>query len=422
MSADRGPQPAGAAPKPDLIIHNAAQVLTCAAGSADGVGLVSGASVAVENGKIAKIAPLPALMQAFDTRSAALLDAAGGVVLPGFVDCHTHLVFGGHRRQEYVASLAGMGKKQMQRQGIGTGLAESMRCTNEATDDELLQSSLAKLRNMLRGGTTTAEIKSGYGMETAAELRQLRTIRMLRTLQPIALKATFLGAHGWPPGTRKQDYIDLLLREMIPAVGVEQLADFCDIWCDEGYYTAGECEQVLGRALQFGMRAKIHTGAYSYIGGADVAAGLGATSADHLNFTPEPALRKLAEAGVAGVLLPGTDFCVAHPRPVDPRPMIACGLITALGTNLNPGCWIESMHTILVLACRRHGMTPEQAIVAATRHGAMALGMQDAIGSLEVGKAADLQIWNTGDYRDAVYQIDRNPVAMVIKDGKVAYS
>ena len=272
---------------------------------------------------------------------------------------------------------------------------------------------------MLRAGTTTAEVKSGYGLETETELRQLRVVRRLGDMQPISLHPTFLGAHAWPPDMKKERYLDLLVEEMIPRVAGEGLAEFCDIWCDEGYYTAAECRRVLLCAKRAGMLPKIHTGAYSYIGGADVAAELEAVSADHLNYTPEPALRRLAEAGVVGVLLPGTDFCVGHPHPFQPGPMEACGLKTALGTNLNPGCRIESMRFAMVLACRRHGMDPEAAMVGATLHAAEALALEDRVGSLEPGKAADIQIWDTADYRTAIYHIDRNPVELVIKNGDI---
>jgi imidazolonepropionase len=401
----------------DILIQNAAQVLTCAAGR--GIDLRTGESVGIKNGRIACVAPRDIVRERFDLRSTVVIEAAGKVVLPGFVDCHTHLVFGGDRIDEYAASLEGIDREEMARRGIPTGLAASMASTRAASGEELVAQSLGRLQNMIRSGTTTAEVKSGYGLNTEVELRQLRAIRLLGELQPILLCPTFLGAHAWPPGMSKAGYLDLLIGEMIPRVVAENLAKFCDIWCDEGYYTAGECGRVLRSALEAGLVPKIHAGAYSYIGGEDLAAELGAVSADHLNFTPESALRKLAGAGVVGVLLPGTDFCVNHPRPFRSGPMEDCGLKTALGTNLNPGCWIESMRTAMVLACRGHGMSPERALVAATLHAAMALALEKEIGSLEAGKAADIQIWDTADYRTAIYQIDRNPVELVLKNGEI---
>jgi len=404
-------------PALDTLISGAAQVLTCAAGS--GIGLRADVQVGVRDGRIACVDSPQAVAERFDIATAIVIDATGKTVLPGFVDCHTHLVFGGSRADEYVASLEGISKGEMARRGIKTGLAASMESTRGASDDQLAAQALDRLRNMLRNGTTTAEVKSGYGLSTEAELRQLRTVARLRKEQPITLHPTFLGAHMWPPDTSKAEYLELLISEMIPRVAEEGLAEFCDIWCDDGYYNAEECGRVLRCAQRAGMLAKLHTGAYSYIGGADLAAEIGAVSADHLNFTPPSALRKLAQAGVAGVLLPGTDFCVNHPKPFQLRPILDAGVTTALGTNLNPGCWVESMRTVMVLACRRHGMLPEQALVAATLHGAMALAVEEDTGSLEAGKNADIQIWDTSDWRTAIYRIDRNPVEMVLKGGRV---
>lgn len=394
--------------KIDCVIKGAAQVLTCG----DGLGMLHNACVGIDGGKIAYVGRECDCPPAERT-----VDAHGCCVLPGFVDCHTHLVFGGMRLEEYVASLSGMARSEMAQQGIPFGLPASMAETAAESDHQLLAGTLQKLRNMLRAGTTTAEVKSGYGLETGAELRQLRTIREAAKLQPVTLVPTFLGAHAWPPDMAKSRYLDLLVQEMIPAVAAEGIAVFCDIWCDDGYYTAAECERVLTRALEFGMQPKIHTDAYSYIGGSDLAAEMQMCSADHLNFTPKAALYKLAKAGVVGVLLPGTDFCVNHPRPFAPGPMLEAGLKTALGTNLNPGCFMESMRTVMILACRRHGMSPKTALLSATLHAAMALGMQDSIGSLTVGKQADIQIWDTHDFRTGIYMLDRNPVRMVLKQG-----
>ena len=406
----------------DLIIKNAAQVLTCAEGSPDGIGLAAGLDIGLKDGTIAGLAKSEDMAAAYDLRRAEIIDASGKTVLPGFVDCHTHLVFGGSRIDEYSASLEGLSREEMAARGIKTGLAASTESTRRATDRELTDQALARLGNMLSHGTTTAEIKSGYGLNTETELRQLRVIRQLQGLQPVTLHPTFLGGHAWPPDMDKSRYINLLLEEMIPRAAEENLAEFCDIWCDDGYYTADECRMVLTRAREFGLSPKIHTEAYSLIGGGELAAEMKMVSADHLNYAPESVLRKLAEAGVIGVLLPGTDFCVNHPRPFQYAPMRAAGLKAALATNLNPGCWIESLRTIMILACRRHGMTPAEAVVAATRHGAAALGVEHLVGSLSPGKTADLQIWDTDDYRTAFYQLDREPMLTVLKSGRTVFS
>lgn len=406
----------------DLVIRNAAQVLTCAADAPDGLGLMTDVDIGIQGGAVACLAPAEEMEAAYDLRRSKTIDAFGRTVLPGFVDSHTHLVFGGTRIDEYMASLEGLSREEMAARGIKTGLAASMAATLEASDGELTVQALTRLGRMLRHGTTTAEVKSGYGLNTETEVRQLRVIKELQGLQPIDLRPTFLGAHAWPPDMDKSRYLKLLLEEMIPRVAEENLAEFADIWCDHGYYTADECRAVLGRAREFGLRLKIHTEAYSHIGGGELAAEMKMVSADHLNFTPEPVLRRLAEAGVVGVLLPGTDFCVNHPRPFQYAPMRAAALKAALATNLNPGCWIESLRVIMILACRRHGMTPAEALVAATRHGAAALGLEDKVGRLAPGLAADIQIWETNDYRTAFYQLDRDPVVLVLKNGRPVFN
>lgn len=221
-----------------------------------------------------------------------------------------------------------------------------------------------------------------------------------------------------PPSMKKEDYIDHLTKEMIPAVSGAGLAEFCDIWCDEGHYTASECRYVLEAGRGSGLEPKIHTGAYSHIGGADLAAEMKAVSADHLNYTPRESLRRLAMAGVAGVLLPGIDFAVRHPRPFKPGPMMEEGLEFALATNCCPGCWCTSMPLILQLGCRNHGLSAEQAIRAATIGGARALRRNEKTGSLEKGKRADIQIWKVDRYEDIAYHLGSPMVDTVIQKGR----
>ena len=257
-------------------------------------------------------------------------------------------------------------------------------------------------------------------MSLAGELRQLRIGKALGERLPMDVFLTFLGAHGWPEGMSKQRYLDHLLGEMLPEAGRQGFASFCDVWCDEGYYTAAEAERILTAGQDHGLKPRIHTDAYSYIGGSDLAAALGMLSADHLNYTPPPAAAKLARANVTGVLLPGTDFSVGHARPASAALLREAGVRMALATNCNPGTWIESMQVVMMLACRLHGMKPEEAARAATVGGAAALGLADR-GVLECGRLADLQIWGTGDYRDCFYRIGGNLVTHVIKRGKVVH-
>lgn len=409
----------------DLLLHGAAQVLTCTGVSASDLGVLNNGWVAVSGERIIGVGEGKETFEVFkalesiDASPSQTLDVSGKVVAPGFVDCHTHLVFGGSRVDEYIAKLPRGDMTMLERRNIKTGLEASMDMTREATAARLFEDAKLRLNHMLLSGTTTAEIKSGYGFTTEHELRMLRVIRQLKHAQPIELHPTFLGAHGWPADMRKSDYLRLLLEEMIPEVGRSGLATACDVWCDEGYYTAAESERILSKALSMGMKPKIHTDAYSYIRGSDLAADMKMLSADHLNYTPFQAMEKLAAAGVPGVLLPGTDFNVNHPNLTDPGLMLKAGMTLALGTNLNPGNYIESMPFILILACKRHGMTPEEAIRAATRGGATALGLESDRGTIEPGKRADLQIWDTDRYENIIYRQGTNLIDAVIKNGRL---
>lgn len=410
--------------KATLILKDAAQLLTCAGSNpshlevlADGWVVITGDRIAGV-GQGAKALEVFRLASGLDFSNPEEVSLSGKVLAPGFVDCHTHLVFGGSRVDEYVAKLPRGDAESLKRRGIPTGLAASMAMTREATEEALVESAGHRLKNLMASGITTAEIKSGYGFTTEHELKQLRVIQKLKGLQPVDLHATFLGAHGWPSDMTKADYMDILLSEMIPEVGRSGLATACDVWCDDGYYTAAESEKILSRALDFGMKPKIHTDAYSLIGGSELAVEMGMLSADHLNYTTYDIMEKMAAAGIPGVLLPGTDFNVQHPVLTQPGLMLKAGMTLALATNLNPGNYVESMAWILVLACRRHGMTPEEAIRAATIGGALALGLQEDRGSIEVGKRADLQVWNTDRYENIIYRQGANLVETVIKNGQ----
>jgi len=410
--------------KATMVLRDAAQLLTCAGIDPSHLEVLADGWVVTAGDRIVGAGQGREALEAFkqisglDFSDAEEYSLAGKVLAPGFVDCHTHLVFGGSRVDEYVAKLPRGDIDSLARRGIPTGLAASMAMTREASEESLVDSAGLRLKNLMASGITTVEIKSGYGFTTAHELKQLRVVRKLNTLLPIDLHATFLGAHGWPPDMKKEDYMEILLSEMIPEIGRSGLATACDVWCDDGYYTAAESEIILRKALDFGMKPKIHTDAYSLIGGSELAIEMGMLSADHLNYTTYSIMEKMAAAGIPGVLLPGTDFNVQHPVLTQPGLMLKAGMTLALATNLNPGNYVESMAWIMVLACRRHGMTPEEAIRAATIGGAVALGLQEDRGSIEPGKRADLQIWNTDRYENIIYRQGANLVETVIKNGQ----
>ncbi len=312
--------------------------------------------------------------------------------------------------------------------GILTGIPASIQMTREASEEELFESALERINRMLAAGTTTLESKSGYGINRLDELKMLRVNKRLNDTTPVDVISTFLGAHDFPPEIdrssekERERYIKTLIHDMIPEVAQSRLAEFCDIYCDVGYYTVEESRKILQAGMDAGLKAKIHTDAYSGIGGSGLAAELGAVSADHLNYTTVEEMTALAKAGVIGVVLPALDFAVAHPKRFEPRAMIDRGMTLALGTNLNPANWTESMQFVLVLACRNHGMSLEEAMLAATLGAAKALSRDKEIGSLSPGKLADIQLWDLPSLEDVIYRLGSNCVETVIKRGRVCFS
>jgi imidazolonepropionase len=250
-------------------------------------------------------------------------------------------------------------------------------------------------------------------------MKMLDVNRRLQEMQPVDIISTFLGAHEFPPDVPRARYIDSVIHEMIPRVAAEGLATFCDVYCDDGYYTVEESRRILEAGRAAGLGLKIHTDAYSDIGGADLAAELGVVSADHLNYTSRDAMRRLAAAGVTGVVMPLLDFAVRHPRPFDAAALFDSRLTLALATDLCPGCWAESMQLVMAYACRQYGFSPEEALLAATVGGATALGLQADRGALQAGMRADLQIWNLPTVEDVIYRLGHNAVETVIAGGRV---
>ena len=404
----------------NYLIKNAKQILTMQGRQTGDIGILDNASLYMEDGIIVCMGSNQQVQEYLGCQPPdqyITFDATGKTVLPGFVDCHTHVVFGGSRVLEYVASITG-NRDKLNQLGLKTGIYATIDMTNNMTVDELMQQSAVRVKRMIESGSTTIESKSGYTLNTEGELQMLRANRKLERLFPVDMPSTFLGAHGWPRDKNKRDYINQLVEEMMPRVQDEGLAEFCDIWCDEGYYTAEESEEILIAGVDYGLRPRIHTDAYSYIGGSDLAAQMGMSSADHLNYTPISTLKKLSEKNVVGVILPAIEFAVAHPVPAKVRPMLEEGMTIALATNCCPGAWVDSMQFVLILACRQYGMTPEEALYGATAAGAKALQMDDR-GILAPGKKADLQIWDVDTYEDIFYKYTLNPVACIFKNGEL---
>ncbi|MFZ4616078.1 MAG: imidazolonepropionase [Rectinemataceae bacterium] len=416
-------------PKPriDLLISGAGEVLTCVSAAGNPLGRKAGVVVAVAGEHIAAIAPYAELECNWDLSGARVLDARGGILAPGFIDCHTHLVFGGSRASEYAARMTRTAA-EVKAMGIPTGIQATVSMTRAASRSELAFNARMILERMFRAGTTTLESKSGYGLSVQKEMELLEVNRDLDVSGPVDIVSTLLGAHDFPQDQGRSEYIDSIINDMIPqaaataaspaAGGRSGLATFCDVYCDEGYYTAEESRRILKAGLRHGLRAKIHVDAYANVGGSKVAAELRAVSADHLNYTSRAEMAAYAKAGTVGVLMPGLDFAVRHPHPYDVRAMIEEGMILALATDFCPACWMESMQTVMQLACRVSGLSPEEALLAATAGAARALALEDR-GRLEPGMLADLQLWDIPCYEDIVYRLGNNAVSLAVKRGRV---
>lgn len=402
---------------PITLITGAAQVATCAGDH--GVGLIEHGVVAIEGETIFAVGSHTDVMRQLTGRCVLQVDAAGGTVIPGYVDCHTHLVFAGDRSQEYFARARGMRETDMQAAGIPFDVPASVAVNRGLSVDELVNASLPRLRRMLESGTTTLETKSGYGLTPDSDIRALRAARRLAELLPVEIVSSYLGAHALPPGATKERFLEEILNEGLPRVRSEGLAEFCDVYCDPNVFDLKETERVLRCAHDLGFKLKLHVDAKNNIGGTRLAAEMGAVSCDHVNHTNEADFRALADAGTVAVTFPGFDFIVNHASPTDIRAVRNSGVTLALGTDLCPVCWLESMQVAAALGCRINRMTPEESLRGATIHAAAAIGLDERIGSLEPGKQADIVILAVSSFEQAAFRFATNSVAKVIKKGRV---
>ena len=394
-----------------VVVRGIGELVTCdpARGAAPGV-VVGGALVATDGilSFVGAEADLPELA------GAMVIEVGGAAVLPGFVDAHTHAVWMGDRAGEYAARAAGAGYEEIAAQG--GGIRSTVRLTAAAGVDQLVAAARPRLQQMLRSGTTTAEVKSGYGLALAAELRQLQAVRRLGSESGLPeLQPTYLALHAAPPGDRAA-FIDAAIEEGIPAV--RGLARFADCFCETGAYSVYECERFLTAASAAGLLLKIHTEQLTHTGGAALAARLGAVSADHLERATDDDLRALAAAEVTGVILPGASLTLGGPPPPGRR-LLDSGATVAIATDCNPGTSnTESMPLMVSLAVALAGLTPAEAVVAATAGGAAALRMQDR-GMLRVGARCDLAVLSSGQWLDVAYHLGGDVVAATIRAGEV---
>lgn len=341
-------------------------------------------------------------------------DCEGRAVIPGFVDAHTHLVFAGDRSDEFARRLAGESYADIA--AAGGGILATVASTRDATDDQLFQLAAARVWQMIRTGTTTLEIKSGYGLDRATELRQLEVARRIGEKLPVTVKTTFLGAHSIPSEHRtdRQGYVDFLVEDMLPAAAPH--ADYCDVFVEEGVFTVDEARRIFERGAELGLGARVHAEQLSHTGGAQLAAEIGAVSADHLDHATEDDARALAASGVAAVLVPGASYTLRSGH-APARSLLEAGCIVALATDCNPGTsFFESMAPILSLAVVQMGLTVEQAITAATLGGARSLGFSDR-GYIAPGAVGDIVVLNAPSAAHLAYRPGANLVRQTFKSG-----
>ncbi|MEK6325531.1 MAG: imidazolonepropionase [Acidobacteriota bacterium] len=352
--------------------------------------------------------------------NALRIDARHSVVMPGFVDAHTHPVFAGTREDEYEKRVSGLTYQQIASQG--GGIRSTVRKTREASEDELFEMALPRVRWLLEHGTTTIEAKSGYGLTVDDEVKILRVIQRLNAETPLELIPTFLGAHEIPDEYRdaRADYIRLVTDEMLPRVAAEGLAHYSDVFCESHVFTVDESRLVLARAKALGLGVRLHAEQLSLSGGAGLAGELGAATADHLEWIDDEGITALARKGVIAVLLPGAVFNLGLTRYAPARAMIEAGVAIALATDFNPGSSpTPSMQMILSIACTQMQMSPAEAVTAATINGAYSLDCGARLGSLEPGKQADLVVFDCRDYRQIPYFFGVNHASVVIKSGAI---
>jgi len=411
--------------KADMLIVNAGELVTLSGGSQalltgkrmENLAIVKDCGIAVLAGKIVAIGKTHEIIGKYE--SSQVVDAAGKLVMPGFVDPHTHLVFAGAREAEFELRIKGASYLEILEKG--GGILQTVRDTRKASIDELVETCKKTLDTMLVYGTTTVEAKSGYGLTTKDEKKILEVVKRLDEEHPIDIVSTFLGAHAIPQECegRTEDYVKLVIDEMIPEIGDKDLAEFCDVFCEKGVFNIEQSKKILLNGKEHGLTPKVHADELSALGGAELAAEVGAISAEHLLFSSEEGLRALAKRGVVAVLLPAASFTLMTGKYADARKMIELGVPIALGTDYNPSCWVESMQTIIAFACREMRLTPAEALTATTINAAHAIDRAKEMGSLEVGKKADILVMNVPNHRFLGYRFGTNMVDKVVKNGVI---
>ena len=418
----------------DLLVHGAAQLVTCAskggpkrnAAMAD-AGVLADGAVAIAGGRIVAVGPSAEMRRAHEARHE--IDAAGRVVCPGFVDPHTHVAYAGDRVDEFERRIKGESYQQIA--AAGGGILSTVLATREASVNAIVEQSSARLDEMLRLGTTTAEAKTGYGLDTGNELKLLRAIDRLDRHGGVELVPTLMAAHTVPPEFkgRADAYVDYVVEDTLPAAvawyeGSPFKADgrpmFADVFCEQNAFDLAQSRRVLQAAKGAGLLLKAHVDQFTELGGVALALELGAASIDHLEETGVAGMQALARSGAIGVVIPSSNFNLGQTRFANARAMIDAGAAIALTTDINPGSSpCPSMPLVMAIACRYQKLTPAEALNASTINAAHAIGLGGRVGSLEPGKQADLLVLDVPDYRHIAYRFGGNPVVQIVKKGKI---
>ncbi|UCC19257.1 MAG: imidazolonepropionase [Promethearchaeota archaeon] len=414
--------------EPDLVIFHANELVTMNTKyGAPRIGedmselaAISDGAVAVKDDIIIFIGKTEELMSKYEFRKIPTkIDATNKLVSPGFVDPHTHIIFEGTRENELSMKLEGMSYLDILKSG--GGILKTVRETREASIEKLVTNGKKILDKMMSYGTTTLETKSGYGLTTESELKQLRAIEILNEDHPLDIIPTFLGAHAIPPeyNDKSDKYVDLIISDMIPQIVKERLAEFCDVFCEEGIFSIKQARKILKAAIRYGLKPQIHIDEIVDTNGALLASEIRAIHASHLLKSNEKGLKAIAETGVIAILLPSTPFCLMLNEYAPARKMIELEIPIAIATDLNPNCWTESMQMIIALACYNMKLSPAEALTSATINAACALQKQDEIGSLEISKKADILVFDIPNHDFLPYHFGVNLISKVIKNGKI---
>ncbi len=413
--------------KGNLLVKGATEVVTCSGFKAKSgtemqdLKVIYNGAVVIEDGIIKAVGTTEDILKQYDETQYEVIDATGKSILPGFVDSHTHFIFGGFRAEEFSWRLKGANYMEIMEKG--GGILSSVRATKEATHEELYKGGIKRLDSMLSFGVTTVEGKSGYGLDLETEIKQLEVMKSINEKHPVDVVSTFLGAHAVPTEYKgkEDEFIEYITNDVLPLVAERKLAEFCDIFCEKKVFSVEQSRRHLKKAKELGLKIKIHADEIVQLGGAELAAELGAISADHLLQASNKGVAEMAAKGVVATLLPGTAFSLKEDF-ARGRYMIDEGCAVALATDLNPGsCFTESIPLIFALATLYMKMTTEEAITAFTINGAAAVDRADTIGSIDVGKKGDLVILEFPSYHFIPYHIGVSTVEKVVKNGVLVF-